>query len=394
MKRLIILPLLLPLAGAAFAASPPSPSSAGEPAAAMAATQRELATLQTRMNELAQRMAELSARLGDEANASALRYLADSRRGMLGLAADTAAGGWRVVAVTPGGPAERAGVRAGDLITAVDGKPADRGGGAIFGDDLMAGKPVTLSVLRGGKTLELRVTPERFQMGDWQALAREASRVAERDAARAAQQAREATRAALQGSSNAEQASRTAREAARQALRAARDSLAEVESPGFGEQIQRNLDAALRQSAGLRADIAAGVRDGSWQLFAPWWGLNLAPLNPGLGRYFGTDRGVLVLSSDAKRYPGLEAGDVITAVNGSAVTRPEDVMRALRAVPGDKAVRLALRRHGRRVALDFKVPPRQAMLPPLPPVPPAPPAPPQAIAPPPPPPVPPSSPGH
>src|SRR5579875_7565 len=148
MKRLIILPLLLPLAGAAFAASPPSPSSAGEPAAAMAATQRELATLQTRMNELAQRMAELSARLGDEANASALRYLADSRRGMLGLAADTAAGGWRVVAVTPGGPAERAGVRAGDLITAVDGKPADRGGGAIFGDDLMAGKPVTLSAPR------------------------------------------------------------------------------------------------------------------------------------------------------------------------------------------------------------------------------------------------------
>ena len=42
---------------------------------------------------------------------------------------------------------------------------------------------------------------------------------------------------------------------------------------------------------GLVIDMSAmrGVRMGM-----PWWGLNLAPLNADLGRYFGTEKGVLV----------------------------------------------------------------------------------------------------
>src|SRR5690606_4222447 len=48
-----------------------------------------------------------------------------------------------------------------------------------------------------------------------------------------------------------------------------------------------------------------------------WDGLNLLALEPQLGRYFGTDRGVLVLQQG--NLPGLQPGDVIQEIEGKAV---------------------------------------------------------------------------
>lgn len=321
---------------------------AGDEAAREAAEAMKTADMQKRMSELAQRMAELSVKMGDQANASALRYLADGKRGMLGIALDADSGGLRVNAVTPGGPAERAGIRDGDLITAVDGKSMHAGNSDVLAGELAAGKPVTLSVLRDGKPLQLKVTPERFQSADWQALARTAEL-------------------------------------------AAQHAAAEANSPEFQAQIHRSIEDAMKQSEQARAQFAAqwgkGFNlEGRW--FAPWWGLNLASLNPELGRYFGADKGALVLSNDAQRYPGLQAGDVITAVNGNAVSQPEDAMRALQAQPADKPVRLTVLRHGRPLEVDMKSPPGWDVMPPLPPEPPAPPLAPKAPVSPPPPPAP------
>ncbi|HKU80244.1 MAG TPA: PDZ domain-containing protein, partial [Rhodanobacteraceae bacterium] len=177
MKRTLALCLMLPglslCAGALPAATPASTSSAAESAHAIQqqAVQQQMAALQARMNALAGRMAALSAKLGDEANASTLHYLADSKRGMLGIAASAEDHGLHVNAVTPGGPAERAGLQAGDTITAVDGKPV--GTTDASSERALrraeAGKPVRLAVTRDGKTLHVDVTPERMQPGDWQA---------------------------------------------------------------------------------------------------------------------------------------------------------------------------------------------------------------------------------
>jgi len=49
-----------------------------------------------------------------------------------------------------------------------------------------------------------------------------------------------------------------------------------------------------------------------------WHGLQMAEINPQLGRYFGASSGVLVLSPK-KEFPQLQAGDVITKVDGKAV---------------------------------------------------------------------------
>jgi membrane-associated protease RseP (regulator of RpoE activity) len=356
MKRTIALCLMLPGllgSGALIAATPASPASTAEPVhAAEQHTAKQMAALQARMNALAARMAALSAKLGDEANASTLRYLADSRRGMLGIAVSTEDHGLRVNAVTPGGPAERAGLKAGDTITAVDGKSVGTSGAsserALRRTE--AGKPDRLAVARDGKTLHLDVTPERMQPADWEATFR------------AAQRAAEQARASMESPEFRESIEKAMKSASAELDRAA---------------IARESAAAAREGAAAAREAAANAREHAreWFLFSSaWWGLNLAPLNPDLGGYFGTDKGVLVLSRSDKQFPELQPGDVITGVGGKPVAQPEDVQRALRGATADQEVHMAVRRHGKTLALNMKVPPRWNLLPPPPP--PAPPPPP------------------
>ena len=367
MKRTLALCLMLPslsvYSGALLAAPPASTAATAEPdpVVQQQATQQQMAALQARMNALAGRMATLSAKLGDEANASTLHYFADSKRGVLGIAVSAEDHGLHVNAVTPGGPAERAGLKAGDTITAVDGKPVGTSNASSERTlrRAEAGKSIRLAVTRDGKTLHVDVTPERMQPGDWQATVRAAER-------------------------------------------AAAEAGASVQSPEFQKSIQQSIDSAMQSAsaaldrATIARESAAAAREGAtaareaavkareharqWALFtSPWWGLNLTPLNPDLGRYFGTDKGVLVLSRSDEQFPELQPGDVITGIGGKPVAQPEDVQRALRGATGDQQVRMAVRRHGKTLALNMKVPPRWNLLPPPPPpAPPPPPVPPNA----------------
>jgi putative serine protease PepD len=77
----------------------------------------------------------------------------------LGVSLEDADGGARVAAVTSGGPAADAGVRVGDVITALDGDAVgstDEVRGAI--DALEVGAHATITVLRGGEQVQLEVT--------------------------------------------------------------------------------------------------------------------------------------------------------------------------------------------------------------------------------------------
>ncbi|HEY7871968.1 MAG TPA: PDZ domain-containing protein [Rudaea sp.] len=349
MQRTLAFCLLLPFAGAAFAAPPAAPDSA-QTAANEAADQQRMAALQTRMNALAGQMAALSTKLGDQANASALHYLADSRRGMFGMAVMNTDKGLRVNAVTPGGPAERAGVKTGDTITRIDGKPVGTHGGAS-GSALWhaeAGKTIALGVDRGGKVHELHVIPERLQASDWQAIARQAELAADQATAQV-----------------------RSPEFQKQIQQSIEDAMKGAEAARAGADAARTRAEAAREGAVAAREAAGRARERAWIALrsTPWFGLNLAPLNPGLGRYFGTDRGALVLSRDDQQFPELQPGDVITAVGGQSIARPEDATRALREAGKDKSVVVALRRHGKPVTLEMKVPTHWDVLP-LPPPPP------------------------
>lgn len=68
-----------------------------------------------------------------------------------------------IAAVTPDSPAERAGLRAGDLIVAVDGKPI--GSFASFSERVRGsrGEPIEIAYARGGERHDIRVQPELLE---------------------------------------------------------------------------------------------------------------------------------------------------------------------------------------------------------------------------------------
>jgi putative serine protease PepD len=81
------------------------------------------------------------------------------RHAYLGVGLDPAAtGGAEVASVVLGSPADRAGLRRGDVITAIDGKPIGSSEQLIEAIDAYPpGRTVTLSVRRGSRTLTLAV---------------------------------------------------------------------------------------------------------------------------------------------------------------------------------------------------------------------------------------------
>ena len=86
-----------------------------------------------------------------------------------------------------------------------------------------------------------------------------------------------------------------------------------------------------------------------------WSGLNLASVDAQLGRYFGTDKGVLVLSAGPV-LEALQAGDVILRVDGKAVATPREVMDALRGKPADSTVPVDYLRDRAPGSAKIKVP--------------------------------------
>jgi S1-C subfamily serine protease len=74
----------------------------------------------------------------------------------------------------------------------------------------------------------------------------------------------------------------------------------------------------------------------AFMMGGPLADLELAPLNTDLGAYFGTAEGVLVISVPKESTLGLKGGDVILSVDGRKATGPNSLLRILRSYePGD-----------------------------------------------------------
>ena len=196
--------------------------------------------------------------------------------------------GARVREVSPGGPAEQAGVRAGDLIVAVNGtqvrgkEPAGRVVELLH--DIKPGDKVDLKISRGGKTRDLDVIARPD--GNAFFLARQ---------------------------------------------------LPDVPPP---PQVR-----ALAAWGGAPMIIRGPVAD-----------MELARLTPGLGRYFGTDTGVLVVRAPSDGGLGLQDGDVILSIGGRKPVDGSHVIRILGSYdPGEK-ITLEVQRLHRKVSVATTMP--------------------------------------
>jgi len=336
----------------AEAAAKAQPAASAAPVAAPAAAdteqaRKDLEQMRVQMREMSKKMAELSAKLGDVGpRAYAYRYFGDSDRGMIGVVFndDEQAGGkgLRVDAVTPGGPADKAGVRHGDVITSVDGKPVpggDPGRMSLPLGELKVDQTIKLGVLREGKTLDIAVKAER-------------------------------------------------REPYNMAYSLGDGDMHDFEHlpPDFEKRIHERVEQAMQ-----RAQIAEHAGESARHalehvnFMSPWWGLNLAGLNADLGSYFGADHGVLILSADDDAFKALKSGDVLLDIDGKKVDRPEDALRLLRERPAGSDLKVQVLRQHKTQTLSMKAPDYKGMFippPPRPPVAPTPPTPPTAPAPP------------
>jgi serine protease Do len=97
---------------------------------------------------------------------------------------------------------------------------------------------------------------------------------------------------------------------------------------------------------------------GAFMFHRPLMDLELVTLTPGLGSYFGTDKGVLVARAPADGSLKLQDGDVILSIDGRQPTSGSHATRILGSYqPGEKITLRVLRQH-KTLELEATLPER------------------------------------
>lgn len=345
--RIGALMLALALAPVASPAQQPGPRQADPQAEAQRADQEkireELAATREQLADMARRMAELSRQLAPEAErlrehtAIALRELRHSRP-IIGILMGPDEHGKVVVSgVTPEGPAAKAGMKAGDVLERINGKAIEGKtdaqrldhARALIGD-LAEGQEVRIDYRRDGKAAKVALKAEKMdRLMVWAPGAREPLR--------------------------------------RLHERIASDADWPHE---LSMEIERITPFAL---CGEDEDCEFPTIGHAFR----WSGLSLASVDADLGRYFGVERGALVLSP-IEDLEGLRSGDVILEIDGVAVDGPRQTMRELRRKEPGSQVSLKVQREQRAQTVTLTAPEARALrfiAPPPPPEPPKPPEP-------------------
>jgi len=269
------------------------------------------------------------------------------------LAPDDQAGA-RIVAVTPDSAALKAGLRSGDRLLGVGGKTiAGADGEARLADArallgrLEAREPLRIRYQRDGRDATVDVTPQLgervmvFESGD--------------------------------GSQFVASGQVMIRRSVDGEMEVSGDRMEfapadAVVAPRLRTEIIRLGPEDCKDKPCLLPTISDALR---------WNGLNLASVDAKLGRYFGAQRGVLVLSTGPE-LKGLEPGDVIQTIDGRRVDTPRQTMEALRNQAEGSQVEVGYLRDRASASTRLKVPKAVQWTPPRPPLPPKPPAPPAA----------------
>ena len=292
-------PWLASVAIAAMLAAAAAPAATGT-AADQATLEKQLADARTRLDAAAREIAELSGKLYGDRELEIARMMHGGPQGaMLGVnigGPSERDEGVEVVGVSPGGPAAAAGLRAGDVILAVNGEDLKRTDGQSPATQLVAymrkvepGQAVKIQYLRDGK-------------------------------------------------------------------RATADVKTVAAEP---------LMMTMMRDHGMPMDMHDGMLlPGMHQmmLHEPGFGsLELVPMTPGLGRYFGTDKGLLVVRAPREPGFGLTDGDVLMTIGGRTPEGAGQAFRILQSYePGDK-VKLGILRDRKRMDVEATLPAARRM---------------------------------
>jgi S1-C subfamily serine protease len=276
-------------------------------------TDKRLQAAQERLEAAAKEVAELSMAAGD----SGRRVVRIVRRGgegdgpMLGINIDTsdqrngsAREGVRVISVSPGGPAAAAGLKAGDLISAFNGKALKSAGEQAASEQLVAaiadtkpGESVPIEYQRDGSTIKTTIKPAKLPP-----------------------EIRRNIR--IEGGPDLPDLPE---------LKGLRDFDGPLPGRMFG--------MALRDRSGFGS-------------------AELVELSPALGKYFGTDKGLLVVRAPKEAQLKLQDGDVLLDIDGRVPNGVGHAYQILNSYRAGEALKLHIMRQQKRVELQVAMPGR------------------------------------
>jgi S1-C subfamily serine protease len=123
--------------------------------------------------------------------------------------------------------------------------------------------------------------------------------------------------------------------------------------PGFGGVMR-----AMPLPEGFLPDVSGPVRD-FFRGAGVFGDIDLVPVTPKLGQYFGTDKGLLVLRAPRDSRLGLEEGDVIVDIAGRVPSGPDHAMRILGSYQAGEKLVINVLRMKKKVAVSIDVPARE-----------------------------------
>ncbi|MDJ1140437.1 PDZ domain-containing protein [Marinicella marina] len=250
----------------------------------------------------------------------------DSNKPRLGFMANVKDSGWEVVSVVPGSGADEAGLLSGDLITAIDGQSTAKDGLGLtefIANDHQEGAVSDVQVLRNGNELVLGITARVIDSPD--------------------------VLMTLNGNKN--WLSSSGQEFT--------FSSGDMDGLFAGLNVDVEHLDKLIEGLGNREIHVVTTADADAYFFSgskmnQWLGKNhhFSTITENLGKYFGTDKGVLVLEVDADNKLGLKDGDVIQAINGEDVNSPKDVVRIMSSFKSGESFEVEIMRDKETIYLE------------------------------------------
>jgi S1-C subfamily serine protease len=335
----------------------------------MERAREELSRAHRELREASREIAEAHRALArDSATVELERELNLGDRAVIGVVlGKESAEGVTIVGVSPDGPADRAGLQAGDVLVSIRGESlagaeGSKGRETLFRvmDEVESGETIAVLVQRDGTTLDYEITAEQREPSSWQTMIR----IPDVPVAPSAPNAPPAPNAPHVVVERIE-----VPHIDHEALNARIEAInKELETKRYlfvspdGEELSieeefvlpEGFDVEIAELSGLAGEA---LREANIWFGMPYaQGLELAAVNEGLGAYFKTDRGVLVLQARPDNAYQLEAGDVVLAIGSRPVNSPADLMRALREIEPGSEIELTIKRDRKDKTLSVVMP--------------------------------------
>lgn len=274
--------------------------------------------------------------------------------------------GITIIGVSPDGPAERAGIKTGDILTSIRGEDLARGGDKSSREkvsevmnDLGDGEEISIEVLRDDQLLDFMIKPEKREPTSWASHIRLPDPLvapSHPDTPNSTQQVF-IEKIAVPPVDTAVIAAEAL------ALAEEMESFQFVIADGESDVTEYSYSIDIDPSD-FEFDTEAFSQFGAMAMDeARLWfgsgsnmGLHFTSMNDGLADYFDTDSGVLVLEASEDNAFGLKPGDVVLKIGDSSINETSDFVRALRDHDSGDEIEMLIRRNKSDVTLDVVIP--------------------------------------